>query len=405
MALRTLKQVKNLAGKRVLVREDFNVPMKGKKILDDSRIRASVPTIEYLLERGAKVIVATHIGRPNGKPAASLRVAPVAERLKKILNERTNIKNITRLKILEIGEASFLKSKREIERMENGEIVMLENIRFYPGEEKNELVFAKRLAGMADMFVLDGFAVAHREAASVSGVAKYLPSYAGLLLTRETEGLDRVMKKPKKPFVVILGGAKTETKAPVAKYLLPKASSLLLGGALVNTYLLARGYGIGASLADPKEKKAALALGRNKKTVMPVDLIVGTRNGKKYRHVFLASHPHEICKKREEILDIGPATARLYAGYIKKAKTVVWNGAMGYFEQVPYHHGTFAVARLVASRAKGAAFCVAGGGETLQALEAVRMSDHMDLASTGGGAMLEYLAGKKLPGVKAIGKD
>lgn len=388
MSILSIKKATHLRGRRVLVRVDFNVPMKGKKIVDDTRLRASVPTIQYLLGNGAKVILVTHVGRPRGRYAAALSVAPLAKRLKEMLG-------VKELKVVELKKALHTKIS---------DISMLENIRFYSGEEKNDRAFAKQLASLADMFVLDGFAVAHREAASVCGVARLLPSYAGILLEKEITGLDRVMKRAKKPFVLALGGAKMETKLPVMRKFLPSVSALLVGGGIVNTMLKARGYGVGGSLVDRAFLAEALRMSRNKKIIFPNDVIVGVRSGKKYRHVLLQKKPHEVCKKREEILDVGPATMRRYAGYIKKARTLVWNGAMGYFEQPPYHHATLAMARLVASRSKGEAFGVIGGGETVQVMEMTGMSEYVDLVSTGGGAMLEYLAGKKLPGIEALKK-
>lgn len=399
MPIKSIKKAKNLSGKRVLVRVDFNVPIKNGKVLDGTRLLASIPTIEYLLERGAKVILVTHIGRPEGKTVAALSVTPVVKRLSELL--KTNVGKIEieeiKKKLKKLDSNQSLKSNSR-----SPHVVMLENIRFHPGEEKNDLTFAKELANLGDLFVLDGFAVAHRAAASVAGVAKYLPSYAGLLLEKEITGLERVTKRPKKPFTLVLGGAKMETKVPIMKYLLPKVSHILVGGGIVNTYLSARGYRVGDSLVDKKFKKIALALCKKKKVIIPLDVIVGDMKGKSYRRVLIGKKPHVICKKSEAILDVGPATIRLYAGYIKKAKTVVWNGAMGYFEQKPYHHGTLAIARLVASRSKGKAFGVIGGGETLQAMDMVGMGEYVDLISTGGGAMLEYLGGKKLPGIEAL---
>ena len=246
--------------------------------------------------------------------------------------------------------------------------------------------------------------MAHRADASVAGVAKYLPSYAGFLLEEEIKGLTKVLKQAKRPFVAIVGGAKMETKVPVMKALLPKVDHLLIGGGIHNTYLAARGYDVGESLIDENQKHVALAYGKKKKVVLPVDVIVGTQDGSVYRVVDIEKKPHVVCKKGEAIYDMGPRSIRLFSSHIKNARTLLWNGAMGYFEQRPYYVGTYAVARLIASRAKGSAFGVIGGGETVQSMEDVGMSEDVDLISTGGGALLEFLAGKKLPGIVALMK-
>lgn len=385
MKLKTLKQIKNLKDKRVLVRVDFNVPVKEGKIKDDSRIVASVPTIKYLLKNGAKVILVSHLGRPEGiEKKLSLKI--VAERLSELIKK----------------EVCFFNLNEFINLIKLPKLTLLENIRFYPEEEKNDKKFAKQLAEVANIFVLDGFAVAHRDAASVSGVAKYLPSYAGLLLESEVENLSQLMTKPKKPYVAVLGGAKIETKLPVLKSVLKRADFVLLGGGLVNTCLWAKGYSVGKSLLDKDFKKEALKLWKSKKIIFPVDVVVGDIKGKKYRVVTLEKKNN--IKNTEAIFDIGPATVRLYAKYIKSAQTLVWNGAMGYFEQKPYDVGTLAIARLVASRSKGKAFGVIGGGETIQTMEMVNMIDDIDFVSTGGGAMLEFLSGNKLPGLKYLTK-
>ena len=396
MKVRSVKQLKNLSGKRVMARVDFNVPTDKGKVIDDSRILASIPTIAYLMKKGAKVILVSHLGRPEGYDK-KLSLALVAGRLQEIFNFQFSI-----FKQFSISKFSnyFEKMREEIDKMKGGRVLMLENIRFFEGERENDKKFAKELAGLADYFVLDGFAVAHRDSPSVSGLAKYIPAYAGLLLEKEIIGLSKAIEKPKKPFVLVLGGAKMETKLPVLKNLLSKADYVLIGGGLFNTYLLAKGYKVGKSLVDKKYKKEALKLLKNKKVILPVDVVVGDGAGNKARVVVVGSE-FKI-KSLEGVYDIGPRTIRLYAQYIKKAQTIVWNGAMGYFEQKPYDVGTLSIARLVASRSKGKAFGIIGGGETLQAMEKVKMMEFIDLVSTGGGAMLEFLAGKSLPGVKVL---
>jgi len=399
--MKLLSRQKNLKGKYVLVRVDYNVPLTKNRVIDDTRLVASVPTIDYLEEKGARVILVSHLGRPNGKEDPVLRMEPVRKRMAALLE-----KDVLKLETgnWQLSNAKKLKLIAQIDDMKNGDVALMENIRFSPDEEKNTGTLSQELANLVDLFVLDGFGVAHRRAASVTGVANYIPAYAGLLLEEEIKGLDKVIKKPKAPFVVVLGGAKIETKIPVMKHLLPKADSMLLGGGLVNTYLKAKGYRIGDSLYDKNFTKQALTYGKKRNAILPVDVLVGTLDGKQHRVVDIKKTPHQICKKGEGIYDIGPKTIQLYAQYIKEAQTLVWNGAMGYFEQQPYHIGTMAIARLVASRSKGKAFGIIGGGETLQAMDIVGMRDDIDLVSTGGGAMLEYLAGETLPGIAALQK-
>lgn len=406
MKLKTLKQLKNLSGKRVMVRVDFNVQIKKGKVVDDSRLHASVETIQFLQKQKAKVLLVTHIGRPEGFDK-ELSVKPVAKRLGEILKKEVSLieidKKLTR-NLEEIEGNYFDAVVNYTNKMKNGQIVMLENIRFFEGERNNDIGFSKALASLCDMFVLDGFAVAHRASPSVVGIAQFVKSCAGFLLEREVFGLTKVLAKPRSPFVSILGGAKMETKVPVMKKLLPLCDYMLVSGGIYNTYLKALGYGVGDSIMDSNFEKEARAYGKKKKVILPIDVVVGTSDGKNYRLVKVEKKPHEICKKGEAIYDMGPATIQLFAQYIKKAKTLLWNGALGYFEQKPYHTGTFAMARLVASQSKGKAYGVIGGGETVQTMEMVGMTEYVDLVSTGGGAMLEFLSGKELPGVSAVSR-
>ncbi|MBI2989923.1 MAG: phosphoglycerate kinase [Candidatus Magasanikbacteria bacterium] len=397
--MKSIKSLKKLKGKRVLLRVDFNVPLLKNRVLDHSRLQASLPTVQYLMEKGAKIILLTHIGRPGGKIVPSFSTAPVAEHFGIMLGKG--------VKYINTGNWSWSEKRAdkvrfEINHLEDSQIAMLENTRFSSGEEKNDKSLAELFASLADIFVLDGFAVAHRPAASVLGITRFLPSYAGLLLEKEIRGLEKVMKRPKRPFVLVLGGAKLETKIPVIKHLLPQVTNILLGGALVNTYLYARGYGVGASLVQKDLARKAMLYGKNKKVIKPLDLVVGNPRGSSFRVVDIEKKPHLICKKNEAIFDMGPKTVRLFASYIKQAKTLVWNGAMGVFEQKPYDVATLAVARLVASRSKGKAYGVIGGGETLQSMDMAGMTEYIDLVSTGGGAMLEFLSGEKLPGIEAL---
>ncbi|MBU0661037.1 phosphoglycerate kinase [Patescibacteria group bacterium] len=390
----SIKRLQSIEGKRVMVRVDFNVPLKRKVVLDDAKLRASLPTIQYLVEKKAKVILVTHLGRPQGKVVKSLQVQTVGECLSELLKQP----------IYSIGVSGGSVAVRAIKELEPGGIILLENIRFDAHEKDNAGDLGKRLAALADIFVLDGFAVAHRNDASIVGVAPHMPSYAGLLLQKEIKGLDTILKHPKSPFVVIMGGIKIETKIPVIKQLLPNADVVLVGGGLCNTYLRGMGYGTGDSVVDMDMKRLAVHYGKKKKVIMPVDVIVGDFKGKHTRVVEIQSDPHQICGLGEAILDIGPKTIELFSTYIQKAKMIAWNGALGYFEQKPYQIGTFAIAELVAERSKGGAYGVIGGGETLQVMEILGLKDSIDLVSTGGGAMLQYLGGEILPGIAVLQK-
>jgi len=385
MKLRTINQRKIFFKKRVLVRVDFNVPLKSGRVIDDFKIRKSLHTIKYLLTRGAQVILISHLGRPSGVDK-KLSLKPVASALEKIIGKKVNFCDLM-----------------EKEKIGDAPITLLENIRFVKGEEENTRAVAKQLASLADVFVLDGFAVAHRNSASVTGVAKFLPTYAGLLLADEIAGLTRIISQPKKPLVIVLGGVKMDTKIPVLKNLLPKASHILVGGGIANTYWWASGRSVGASLIDKKYKKEALLYGNNDKVVLPVDVVVGQTNGRDAQTVDVNLN-FKLKNSKLSILDIGPRTVQLFARYLKKANTIVWNGALGYFEQPPYQHGTYALARLIAGRAKGKAFGVCGGGETVEILQKLDLLNDIDLVSTGGGAMLEFLSGKNLPGIQVVKK-
>jgi 3-phosphoglycerate kinase len=400
MKIKSLKDIKKLSGKRVLVRVDFNVPLKAGRIKEIYKIEKGLPTIRHLRQAGAKVIIVSHLGRPEGRDA-KLSLKPVAAELKKLLGCAVGFLDISDKTVNDKKTLENLLKK--IASLKNGSVTLLENVRFIKGEETNDPKTAKMLASLADIFVLDGFAVAHRPAASVSGVAKLLPAYAGLLMEEEIAGLSRLLEKPKKPLVVILGGVKMETKIPLINKFLPKAAQILLGGGIVNTCLWAKGFKVGGSLVDRQYRKLALSYFKNKKIIMPVDLVVGGAKGESAKVVAL-DKKFKIIGSKTGIYDIGPKTIALYAKYIKKANTIVWNGAMGMFEVRPYQWGSNSVARLMASRSKGRAYGVAGGGETVEILKNIKHMDEVDLVSTGGGAMLEFLSGKKLPGVIAVAK-
>jgi len=398
--MKTINKLKNLSGKIVLLRVDYNVPLKKGEILDDEKIVKSLPTIRTLQAKKAKIIIVTHLGRPEGKIVADLKIDPVALHLGELLKQKI-VKLDSKNWDKKSGDKMRLEILTTIDAMRPGEVAMLENIRFSKDEEENKGTLAQELANLADIFVLDGFAVAHRGDASVVGVAKYLPAFAGLLMESEVKALSKVLKSPKKPFVAIIGGVKAETKIPVIKNLLKKSNYILIGGGIVNTYLYAKGFKIGSSVVDKKYAKEILQYCKSKKVIKPLDVVVGDIKGKKYWVKDLDKN-FKITDKNLAIYDIGPKTIQEYAKYIKKAKTIVWNGAMGYFEQHPYENATYSIARLVATRSKGPAFGVVGGGETLLSLEAVKMSEYVDHISTGGGAMLEFLSGKQLPGVKIL---
>ena len=271
----SITKAKNLSGKVVLVRVDFNVPIHRKKVLDDSRLVASLPTIQYLMEKGAKVVLMTHIGRPEGKIVASLKVDPVVERLSELLKRKVKKLETGNWKLSDAKKVALVK---EIGKLRPGQVAMMENMRFSKDEEKDTGTLSQELAALGDIFVLDGFAVAHRASASVSGIPKYIKGYAGKLLTTEIQGLSKVLNTPKTPFVAILGGAKMETKIPVMKNLVEKADAVLIGGGIVNTYLLAKGYRVGDSLVDKEFQVDAIKYCKRKNVIIPVDVVVGTKD-------------------------------------------------------------------------------------------------------------------------------
>lgn len=402
MKIRLITDVKNLKNKRVIVRADFNVPVKNGKVEDNFRLKKALPTIEYLLNKGAKVILMSHLGRPTpGKFDKKLSLEPIAKELAHLLKRRVVlIPDVHKLTAKDSVSSQILE---QIYKTSENHVTILENIRFIKGEEENDLIVAKKLASTANLFVMDGFAVAHRDCSSVTGIAEFLPAFGGLLVGEEVAGLDRAIQNPKKPLVVVLGGAKCETKIPVLKNLLPRATHILVGGGIANTFLWAKGYNVGNSLVDKNYRKEILKICSNKKVVVPVDVVIGDVNGKNTTATIINSK-FKITNKKFGIYDIGPQTVELFSKFIRKANTLVINGALGYFEVKPYHHGTFALSRLVANRSKGKAFGVAGGGETVEILDKLEIMNNLDLVSTGGGAMLEYLSGKKLPGLKILKK-
>ena len=394
MKIKSIKEIKNLKGKRILVRVDFNVPIKNGKVVDDFRIQKTLPTLKYLRAHGAKIILLCHLGRPEG-PDKKLSLRPIQKRLEKLLGESVSL-------LTAVETAPMLKAlTSKVSAFQNGGIVMVENIRFFKEERTKDNHFAEQLSKQADIFVSDCFAVTHHPSPSISGVAKYLPSYAGLLLAAEVDGLTSVMEKPAQPLIVILSGAKADTKIPVLKNFLRIADYILISGGVFNTYLAAKGFKVGRTMVQKEFYKEVLRYCSNKKVIKPIDFVVGDQNGK---HATVVPFDKKFGIKNKElgIYDVGPRTVQLFSSYVKKAQTLIWNGPVGMFEVHPYEYGTYALAHLFAARSKGKAFGVVGGGETVQVFEKLKLSADVDLVSTGGGATLEFLSGKKLPGVEAL---
>lgn len=400
MKLRSLDEAGPLRGKRVLLRVDFNVRTVRGRVPDEGgwRLRRTLPTVRRLLMAGAKVILASHRGRPDGRKAAAERMAPVAKRFSEMLGRPVKA----------LPDCVGKKVQKAILDMKDGEVVMLENLRFKKGEDENDEAFAEELAALAELYVNDAFAVSHRKAASVVAVARLLPSYAGFLLLEEVAALEKAMDRPERPLVAVLGGAKVASKIGVLEAMLEKAERVLLGGALIVPFFQHWGYGVGASRMGEDETAAAKKLAaspRIKRLLLPIDVLVGDPSGKgRPRVVELASEPSEICREGEAIVDIGPKTVSAYASFLRSAKTIVWNGPLGLFEVPKYAHGTLAVGRLIAARSKRQAYGLVGGGETVMALEMTGLADCVDHVSTGGGAMLEFIEGKPLPGLEALKK-
>jgi phosphoglycerate kinase len=384
----------DVAGKRVFVRVDFNVPLADGRVTDDSRIRAAIPTIMTLVQSGAKVILASHLGRPNGKVSDSLRLRPVGQRLTELLRRNVPV----------TGDALGLGTEDALKRMRPGEILMLENLRFHAEEEANDPAFAATLASYADIYVNDAFGSAHRAHASTVGIAKLLPAYAGLLMERELAMLSRLLEAPERPFAAILGGAKVSDKIRVIDHLLTKVDMLVLGGGMANTFLLAQGKAIGKSLAEPDrvqdaQRILATAEKNGVRVVLPVDVIVAKEvtRGTEYKTLQAEKIPASW-----HIVDLGKASQDLMVEALRDAKTVFWNGPLGVFEIPSFAHGTNAVARLLADRAEHGATVVIGGGDSVASITQQGLADKMTHISTGGGASLEFLEGRELPGVTVL---
>lgn len=381
----------DVTGKKVFVRVDFNVPLENGAITDDTRIRETLPTIRFLIEQGARIILASHLGRPKGAVVEALRLTPVAARLSELLGKPVAKSDEV------VGDAV----KAQADALGNGDVLLIENVRFHPGEESNEAELAQALASLADVFVNDAFGAAHRAHASTEGIAHYLPAVSGLLMEKELDVLGKALNNPERPFTAIVGGSKVKDKIDVISKMIEIADNIIIGGGLTYTFFKAQGKEIGQSLCDNSKLEQSLAfiekakqLGKN--FYLPVDIVVSDD--------FSASANTRIVDTDGipadwEGIDIGPKTREIYAEVIKNSKLVVWNGPMGVFEIEPFSHGTRAVAQACADTA---AYTVIGGGDSAAAAEKFHLADRMNHISTGGGASLEFMEGKQLPGVVAL---
>jgi phosphoglycerate kinase len=379
------------AGKRVFVRADLNVPLRDGKVTDDLRVRSSVPTLRRLLDQGARVVVASHLGRPKGAPDPAYSMAPVGERLAELLGTE----------VLVAADVVGDDARAKAEALQPGQVLLLENLRFEPGETANEDGFADALASFADAYVDDAFGAAHRAHASISGIAARLPSYAGELLERELEVLGGLQADPARPFVAVLGGAKVSDKLTVLENLLQRVDVVAVGGAMAFTFLVADGHDVGASRVehdqvDTVRDLVTAARGRGVEVLLPTDVVIASE----FAEDAPASTVRVESIPSDQLgLDIGPDTAAAYAAAIASAGSVFWNGPMGVFEWEPFAAGTRAVALAVAD---ASGFTVVGGGDSAAAIRAFGLDDRVDHVSTGGGASLELLEGKDLPGVAAL---
>jgi len=383
----------DLRGKRVLVRVDFNVPLEGDTITDDTRIRGAVPTIKAILEQHPRsVILMSHLGRPKGGPDPKFSLKPVAPALAKLLGRDVAFADDC------VGEVA----EKAAAALPDGGVLLLENTRFHPTEEKNDAELAKQMASLGDVFVMDAFGSAHRAHSSTVGVTDYLPAVAGLLMEKEIDYLSTAIENPQRPFVAILGGAKVSDKIAVIETLLGKVDHLLIGGGMANTFFKAKGYELGNSLVEDTALDTAKSLMQKggDKLVLPVDGVIGDK--------FADDANTQTIKVNEGVpagwgmYDIGPETVKLFGDVLKDAKTIVWNGPMGVFEKKIFAAGTNGVAQLLADRTKAGAITIVGGGDSVAAIEEAHLADQITHISTGGGASLEMLEGKTLPGVAAL---
>lgn len=402
MALRTLDSLGSLAGKRVIVRADLNVPLQDGVITDDGRVRATLPTLNALINQGARVVVTSHLGRPDGAPDAKYSLAPVAQRLSELLGKPVAFARDT------VGESA----REAVAALEDGDVAVIENLRFNPGETSKDdatrRAFAEQLAELGDALVSDGFGVVHRKQASVYDLAQILPSAAGLLIEKELDVLDRLTEKPERPYTVVLGGSKVSDKLGVIGHLLPRVDRLLVGGGMMFTFLAAEGHRVGSSLLEQDQLETvrgyiAEAKERGVELVLPVDAVVAAKFAADAEHVVAAADALEDTAFGPSGLglDIGPETAKLFADAVRGSKTVFWNGPMGVFEMAAFADGTKAVAQAL-TEVDG--LSVVGGGDSAAAVRQLGFADDaFGHISTGGGASLEFLEGKKLPGLEVLG--
>jgi phosphoglycerate kinase len=384
---KTIRDI-DVKGKRVLVRVDYNVPIKEGKVGDDTRIRAAMPTLHYLLDNGAALILCSHLGRPKGGPDPKYSLEPVADHLSTLMKNP----------VLFAEDCIGPQAEKAAKALKPGEVLLLENTRFHPEEEKNDPGMAKQLASLADVYVNDAFGSAHRAHASTEGVAQFLPAVAGFLLEKEIKYLGQAVADPEKPFVAILGGAKISDKIGVIKNLLTKADSILIGGGMANTFFKAEGYPVADSLVEDEALDTAkeILAQAGTRLRLPVDVVIADKFEADAKYKTMPTGP---IPNGWRILDIGPETVKHYAKIISEAKTVVWNGPMGVFEFPEFAKGTFAVAQ---AAAESGAVTIIGGGESVAAVKQSGLADKITHISTGGGASLEMLEGLTLPGVAAL---
>lgn len=388
MALMTVRDI-DVKGKKVFVRVDFNVPLEGGTITDDTRIRAALPTIQYLAENGAVAILASHLGRPKGEKNLKYSLAPAAGRLEQLLGKKVTF----------APDCIGPEVEQIVANAQPGDVILLENLRYYNEEEKNDPEFAQKLAKLADVYVNDAFGTAHRAHASTRGAAEYKEiKVAGFLMQKEVDIMGKALASPDRPFVAIIGGAKVSDKIMVIENLLSKVDHLIIGGGMANTFLAAQGYAIGKSLVESEKIETAkeLLAKSGGKILLPTDLIVAAefKNETEFKAVPADQIPGEMMA-----LDIGPESAKAFADVIKRAETVIWNGPMGVFEMSNFARGTMAVAQAMAD---SEGVTIVGGGDSVAAVEQAGLADRMTHVSTGGGASLEFLEGRDLPGVSCL---
>lgn len=381
-------------GKRVLVRVDFNVPIEDGQVRDDTRIRASIPTIANLVKRGGIVILMSHLGRPNGKVVESARLRPVAERLSRLLGGSVPC----------TGDALGIGTQDALARLKPGQVILLENLRFHAEEEANDPEFAKALAAYGDVYVNDAFGTAHRAHASTVGIAKLLPAYAGLLMEKEIVNLSNLVESPARPFGAVIGGAKVSGKIKVLEHLMDKVDTFVIGGGMANTFLVAKGHSVGKSLLEKDRVEDAqrileTAERRGVQVLIPTDVVVAKEVTRGAEHKVVPVHK---IPNSWSVVDVGPQSTQAFQEALEPARTVVWNGPLGVFEVPTFGDGTRAMARFLSARSEAGACVVVGGGDSVAAIEELKLADTFTHVSTGGGASLEFLEGRELPGIAVL---